>query len=352
MKKIKLSDFTVTPLEETAKHENISDNEYFGSYSDYVSASKLHRISPRRGGSMTQYYHPTPMGWKESLICGSAVHECFLQSDEFQLISEPAGKPSAKLGGAIDAIRKYRRQGCSIEDAITKACDEVEYYMGNNTIRYKKILTKDNLRYYIKSLSFTENLVVPSDKMYPTVKGCIDSMKRNPVIMKQFKPTDVFGDPVLTACEDTLYLDFKVTYKDREHIVHFRGKLDHYSVNTEDKVLVLNDVKTSSDPLVPDWMEPTQHGGKLCYSMQFALYMVALKALAKKEWGYDDTWKDRTHVWAVQTRDSYNSRCYKVTDEMMEDGKSIYEDCLKMIAYYEMFGTPEHLPEEEVEFVD
>lgn len=352
MKKIKLSDFNVIPLVDTARHEDISDELYFADYQRFITASKLHRISPRRGGSMEKFYHPEPFGWSEALERGTAIHQLTLQPESFKLIDSPVGKPSAKLGATIDAIRKHRKAGKSIAEAIDTACTEIGYYVGKEAIQKKKLFTKDNLTYYIKSLSFTDDLVVPSDREYPVVKKCVHSLTHNPVIFKQLHPTDVFGDPLPSYCEDTLYLDFKVTYKGQEHILHFKGKADNYSLDPDNKILILNDVKTSSEPVDLKWIEEGGHFDAFAYDSQMAIYQTALEALAAKEWGYDPSWRFRCHIWAVHTRDSYMSRCFTINEDWLAKGKKTYEDCLKMIAYYEMFGTPEHLPEEEVEFVD
>ncbi|MDO5331626.1 MAG: PD-(D/E)XK nuclease-like domain-containing protein [Bacillota bacterium] len=345
MKQINLKDFTVTPIEESAHHEKISDELYFQQYNGYVTASKMHRISPRRNGSMQKYYNPEPIGFSEALTCGTAVHAGILEPDDFTF-HDKCNKPTGKLGGAVDAIVKYRKQGMTIAKAIEKGCDEVSYYMGNENLRIKKLRTKQCLSYYLLAKETPDNCFLLSDKMYDTVTNCISSISKNRIIQKQLHPVDEFCDPLPSFCEECFYQDFHVTYKDKEIVLHVKGKIDNYTVDPDRKILVLNDVKTSSDPLLETWMD-AHFSQALCYQTQFALYMTALQNLAKKDYGFDDTWRCKAHVWAVQTRGNYFSRCYVVSDDLMEDGKKVYEECLKRIAYYEIFGH-----EEEVEFID
>lgn len=344
MKQIKLTDFTVTSIVESARHEKISDAEYFAHYDGYVTASKMHRISPRRNGSMNKYYNPEPMGYSEALTRGTAVHALILEPEDFTL-HEKCNKPTSKLGGALDAIVKYRKSGTSIAEAIEKGCDEVGYYMGNMNMRMKKLRTKQCLEYYLLARETPEECFLLSDKEHEVVTSCVSSVKKNRIIQKQLHPTDAFCDPLPSYCEECFYQDFKVSYGDKSVVLHVKGKIDNYTVDPERKLLTLNDVKTSSEPLLDNWMEKHFDQG-FCYQCQFALYMEAMKNFAKKEYGFDESWRTRAHVWASHTRPNYFSRCYVVSDELMEDGKKVYEECLKRIAYYELFGH-----EEEVEFV-
>lgn len=347
MKQVSLKDFTVEFLPDTAKREDISDELYFSNYAKYVSASKLHKISPFRNGSKDQYYDTTPQEWKPCFIVGDSIHKLLLQREDYCLAPN-ISKPGNKLGAVIDEILHQRRKGKSIEDAINKACKKVNYYTKSPATARKKIFTKANLEYYLKASQYSNSYIIPSSADYDMIQGCVQSVLGNRVIYKQLVPTDVFGDPLEAHCEDTIFGDFKVTYKDQEYIIHGRGKIDHWSIDPENKRLCLNDVKTSFDPLVDDWMT-AGHGYRLEYHLQFMYYLTMLKAYCEKHFGFDDTWTTKTHVWAVQTRNNWFSRCYNVPDELMEEGKALYEKCLKMVAYYELNGGA---AAEEVEFID
>lgn len=347
MKQIKLTDFKIVPLEETARHEDISDEEYFAQYKGYVTASKMHKISPRRNGSMDNYYNPKQCDYSDALLQGTVIHGLILEPDDFTL-HDKCGRPGNKLGAAIDNIVKYRAKGLSIAEAIQKGCDDVNYYSSQLGTRMKKLMTADNLKYYFLKKTIPDNEFVVSDKMHDVVTACISSVSKNRIIQQQLHPTDSFGDALPSFCEDTFYKDYLVTYQDKLcTTLHVKGKIDNYTVDPEKKILVLNDVKTSSDPLTNEWMDKGKHFDQLCYQMQMALYMDALKSIARKDYGFDDTWRTRCHIWASNTRPDYFSRCFVVNDEYMEDGKQVYEQCMKMIAYYEIFGH-----EEEVEFID
>lgn len=67
---------------------------------------------------------------------GSAVHQLFLQKDDFTLI-EGLNKPSAKLGQVVEKAKHYRNNGHSVVDSIHNAAHDVGYYV--NCLTEKRI---------------------------------------------------------------------------------------------------------------------------------------------------------------------------------------------------------------------
>lgn len=148
MNRIKFSEFEITPLRETAKKLNLTDEEYFSSaYKDYISNSKLKLINPEQEGSPQKYKEGLTSETTSSLALGSAVHELYLQSDEFILV-EGLCKPSAKLGQVIDRIKYYRDQQYSIYDAIIQSSIDVNYYSNNLTSKRIQKIIKEGFYYY------------------------------------------------------------------------------------------------------------------------------------------------------------------------------------------------------------
>ena len=146
MKKVRLSDFKIIPLIETAKRAKISDEIYFSKkYTNYISNSRLANINPEQGGSPKKFKNP-PKLTTSSLILGSAVHELVLQPEFFALAAK-CDKPSAKLGATIDRIKYYRASGESIYDSIVKASKDCDYYVNQIDSKIHKII-KDGFKYY------------------------------------------------------------------------------------------------------------------------------------------------------------------------------------------------------------
>ena len=126
-----LDKYKVQFLIETVEAKELSDAEYFSSdYKQYVSNSKLKLINPDEGGTPQKFKEGIKSEYNASFEFGTAVHQLILQPEEF-ILSEYPFKPSAKLGLFIDNIIKYRKQGYTIRESITKSCIDIDYYKNN-----------------------------------------------------------------------------------------------------------------------------------------------------------------------------------------------------------------------------
>ena len=63
-----------------------------------------------------------------------------------------------------------------------------------------------------------------------------------------------------------------------------------------------------------------------------------LEEVAKKEYGYNRNWNFEFNFLVVQTIGNYASACYRVSDVLLKKGKLEYEDLLKRVAAYKIFG--------------
>ena len=145
---IKFSDFEIVPVMSSVCKRDISDELYFSSkYAKYISNSRLKNINPSEEGSPAKYLDP-PRIQTQSLSIGSAVHECLLQPEEFELAPK-MNKPTAKLGAVIDQIIINREKGLSIYDSIHKACEKVGYYVNSIDKKIPFIIEK-GFEYYLK----------------------------------------------------------------------------------------------------------------------------------------------------------------------------------------------------------
>ena len=128
-----LKDIKITPLIETIKFLEISDEEYFSeAYSDYISNSRLKLINPEQGGSPEAYLAGLGADgrYSDSLYFGSAVHELVLQPESFILI-ESVDRPTAKAGFMADELYPlFIANGVVTKDEIVAASDKINYYKG------------------------------------------------------------------------------------------------------------------------------------------------------------------------------------------------------------------------------
>ena len=247
MKEINFKDFKVIPILSSINRVDMSDEEYFSkTYKNYVSNSRLKNINPAEGGSPSLYKTP-PSFSSQSLIVGSAVHERLLQPESFELAPK-MGRPSAKLGACIDRAIKYRKEGYSIYDSIIMGSNAADYYAGRLTDTRIKAILKAGLPYYFAQKNLKGNEIVLSDADYDTVTACIKSVESNSEIMNTLHPKTIFGEEIPSYNEDAIFMDYAVIYKDKVTILKYKMKIDNWTIDTENRVLTLNDLKTSYKP--------------------------------------------------------------------------------------------------------
>lgn len=330
-----LNKFVIIPIADSARRLKISDEEYFSpSYGEYISNSRLKYIKPSEGGSYQLFKHPPKLS-TNSLYNGTVIHARMLEKETFNL-ADKMQKPTAKLGMVIDKVIKYRKDGEAIYESIKKACKDVDYYAETWEKKIPEIIKK-GFAYYMKAKDLEENTFTLDDKNYEVVTSAITSLESNRAIMNKLHPVDIFGSSIPSYNEDALFLDFAVIYKNRVAILKMKAKADNWSIDEENKLLTLNDLKTSGH-YIDGFMKPGGSLEKYSYGRQFALYKTMLEEYCKKEYGYSSKWSFECNVLVVQTIGNYASACYRISDKILEQGKTEYEELLKRVAAYQMFG--------------
>ena len=320
----------------------MSDEVYFSrKYADYISNSRLGYINPEQAGSPENYRYPPKLS-TSSLFMGSCIHELILQPELFTLAPK-CNKPSAKLGATIDRIKHYRKQGESIYDSIIMASKDCQYFVNQIDSKISKII-REGLNYYWVTKDYDENILTLSDKDWDVCNTCVNNVLSNSAIVRTLKPVDDFLDPLPSFNEDTLFLEVAILYKDRYTILKLKAKLDNWTIDVDNKILTLNDLKTTSKPL--GWFMNNEYGSfkKYHYARQFAMYRFMLEAYCNSEYGYNHNWQFRGNVLTVNTTD-FNSKLFTVNKNQFINGKNEYEQLLKRVAFYEMFGY-----DQQVEF--
>ena len=253
----------------------------------------------------------------------------------------------------MDAIEYYLSEDStlSIEDVIKKASVKVNYYQ--NSIDSKIESIKSTWETYSKKLSdvrakkTNKEQIILNDNDWDVVSACIKSLQENEEIMNKIHPKNVFGDPIESHCEDALFMDFIVIYKQNHCCtLRFKLKIDNWTIDFDNNVVTLNDLKTSGKS-INLFMKPEGSFNHYHYYRQFGVYSTILWYYCMKKYGItkEQGWKLNCNVCVVETIPNYWSRCYTVSDTQLKRGTKELNELLKRVAYYEIFGY-----ENEVEF--
>ena len=343
--KLKFNDFRIIPDFNSVHREAISDEVYFSSkYAKFLSNSRLKWINPVEGGSPLLFQSP-PKQRSTALNLGSAIHEAILQPEDFELAPK-IDKPTAKLGMVMDEIDRSlhsKRIFDSFDDLIIDAALKVDYYTNSINSKLDSIKSVwneygpvlDNLR-----RNSNKEIVTLSNNDWDIATACINSLRDNTEIMSKIHPTDVFGDPIESYCEDALFMDFIVVHEGSKcATLRFKLKIDNWTIDEETKTVTLNDLKTTGKS-VNHFIEETGSLYNFHYYRQLGIYGIILMYYLNKTRGVTKEmgWKLKANILAVETIPNYWSRCFSIDDNLLKIGiKEAYE-LLKRVAACEIFG--------------
>ena len=131
-------------------------------------------------------------------------------------------------------------------------------------------------------------------------------------------------------------IHFKTQYLDREGEIKFKLKIDNWTIDVENKVLVLNDLKTTGKP-INNFMEKSFV--YFNYSRQFAAYLYVLVQYCKKVYDFNfEDWSVKCNVIVVETSGNNDVGVFTVSKELIDSGRKEFCKLLKMVAYCELFG--------------
>ena len=329
------------PILESIRFIEMDDATYFSKeYSDYISNSKLSLINPEQEGSPEKYLNGIATTYSDSLTLGSAVHEMILQKDLFE-VAEGVERPTGKLGAVADELYKtYKKNKNNItEEDVIKASDKISYYKGK--------MTKDRINKVIESCSsywadrdLWESVENKKEPIYLDLKsrtklaGCISSVERNKNIQNLLYPEYILTEP-LSENEAALFLDIKASYDGKETILKLKSKLDNFTIDFDDEVVTLNDLKTTGH-----YVEEFKNSFiKYHYSRQMAFYLYLLKIYVSKKYNIKTPTKLTANMLVVSTIPEFKSSVYRVSKNEIEEGFSELVDLLKRVAYLELNGN-------------
>ena len=331
---MELKDIKLTPLLETLRLEKISDKVYFSEkYSNYVSNSRLGLINPRQDGTPEKFFAGFSNTYSSSLEIGSAVHELVLQPESFEL-SEDVGKPTAKLGMMADELYPtFINRDVTKEDVI-KASDKVNYYKGKiDSNRFSEVVNScknywNSRRNRELDLSQDKEIIYMDNKSIEIVKSCVEALNKNTKAQDLLHPKGLLEAPI-SENEQAILLDVKAECPNgKEFILHLKSKLDNYTIDLENNVITVNDIKTIGKVV----SEIDNNIKRFHYSREFAMYIYLLKLCAEKFYNLDNP-KIRANYLVVSTIPNFYSKVRPVTYSEIREGFHEFRTLLKYVAY-------------------
>ena len=309
----------ITPILDSLKLEDISDEVYFSDEyrKDYISNSRLGIL--KKDGAKA-FFEGIPQVYNPSFVTGELIHQQVLQPESFEVI-EGVFKPSAKAGLMADAL--YNPNGIVPTDDEIKAMSyKIGYYKDKLTSnRLKEFRDKAEPYWRDRFLYEQNNPIKEGDKKriftdernYNLLVNCLTTLGNDKQIQNLLHPSGLVSDPI-TSNEKTILLDIEMQVPGYEPRVYkLKAKLDNFSIDTEENIVTVNDLKTTSR-LAKDF-DPTFFS----YQREIAFYSWLLKLVAKKFYNLE-TSTSLGNFLVVSTIPEYNTCVYPMTSKLFMTG--------------------------------
>ena len=333
----------ITPIIESLRLEEIDDAIYFSkTYKDYISNSRLGIL---KKDGVKVFFEGIPQVYNPSFETGTLIHQNVLEPEKYQVI-EGVFKPTAKAGLMADAL--YKNDGTTPTDNEIKS---MSYIIGY----YKDKLTENRLDefrrkaepYWRDRFIYEQNnpikegdkeRIYTDEKNFELLTNCLRTLSENQDIQKLLHPEGLTEDPICMN-EHTILMDIKMEVPGYEpRIYKLKAKLDNFTIDKEEKVITVNDLKTTSRPAVqfnPEYFS---------YQREIAFYSYLLKLVAKKFYNIENP-TIKGNFLVVSTIPEYNTLVYPMTSKLFKSGIAEVQYLLRCVAYfnqvkgYEFQGT-------------
>lgn len=325
----------------------LTDQEYFSDkYKEYISNSRLGLLNPDEGGSIEKYNAGFQNKYSESFELGSAVHAMILQPDYYNVTN--IYKPGGKLGQFADKVFQYENEGINRDEAIQKASIEADYYAGK--LSEKRLATAlsscepywEERRVFESNLDTTVDQIYLSSSMSEKFKQCMFGIESNKEIMQTLHPEGLI-QPIESYNEYAILTDIKVTLDNEEVIIlKIKGKLDNFTINHDEQLITLNDVKTTGKPasfFMGNWVKLEDKEEKVWYDGSFQHYHY-YRQMATYLWLLDCALKAtrnlnyalKANMLVVETTPDFKSRLCHVTQKQIKEGLSEFKKLIMILA--------------------
>lgn len=322
----------IIPLLDTLKLEDIDDDTYFRDYKkEYISNSRLGVL---KKDGVKAFFEGIPQVYNPSFETGSLIHQQVLQPESFEVI-EGVFKPTAKAGLMADAL--YKSDGTfPTNDEIKAQSYIIGYYKDKLTSNRIKEFRDKAEPYWRDRFLYEQNnpfkegnkkRIYTDERNFELLTNCLKTLNEDKNIQNLLHPTGIVDTPI-TGNEKTILLDIQMEIPEYEPKVYkLKAKLDNFSIDTEENVITVNDLKTTSRPAVQ--FNPTFFS----YEREIAFYSYLLKQVAKKYYNVENP-TIKGNFLVVSTIPEYNTLVYPMTPKLFKSGMSEVSYLLKTVAYF------------------
>ena len=323
----------ITPILDTLRLEDIDDDVYFSEYSkEYISNSRLGKLVKE---GVEAFFKNEPSPYNPSFETGSLIHQQVLQPESFEVI-EGVFKPTAKAGLMAEAL--YKSDGTiPTDDEIKSMSYKIGYYKDKLTSNRLKEFRSKAEPYWRDRFLFEKNnphversktRIYTDEKNFELLTNCLKTLGENKDIQKLLHPIGgVVEDPIV-GNERTILLDIEMKIPDYEpKIYHLKAKLDNFSIDTEENIITVNDLKTTSRPA--NQFDPTFFS----YQREIAFYSWLLKLVSNKFYNLEKP-AIKGNFLVVSTIPDYNTLVYPMTSKLFKSGIEEVKYLLRCVAFF------------------
>lgn len=306
----------ITPILESLRLEDISDEIYFRDYrKDYISNSRLGVL--KKDGAKA-FFEGIPQTYNPSFTTGTLIHQQLLQPESFEVIGE-VFKPSAKAGLMADYL--YNSDGTTpTDDDIKSASYKIGYYKDKLTSNRLKEFRQKAEPYWRDRFIYEQNnpignkeRVYTDEKNYELLCNCLKTLNSDENIQKLLHPISIVTEPVV-GNEKTILLDVKMEVPGYEpRIYKLKAKLDNFSIDFDEETITVNDLKTTSRPA--SMFDPEYFS----YQRELSFYSYLLKLCAQRIYKIEKP-TIKGNFLVVSTVPDYNTRVYPMTSKLFKSG--------------------------------
>ena len=322
----------ITPILDSLKLEDIDDDVYFKQYSkEYISNSRLGKLIK---DGVEAFFKNEPSPYNPSFETGSLIHQQVLQPENFEVV-EGVFKPTAKAGLMADAL--YNSDGSTpTDDNIKSMSYIIGYYKDKLTSnRIKEFRDKAEPYWRDRFIYETNNPFKEGDKKriytdernFELLTNCLKTLEEDKDVQKLLHPTGLTEDPIVMN-EHTILMDIQMEIPGYSpKIYKLKAKLDNFSIDKEEDIITVNDLKTCGKPV--SYFDPTYYS----YQREIAFYSWLLKLVSNKFYNIEKP-QIKGNFLVVSTVPEYNSCVYPMTPKLFKSGWEEAKYLLRCVAYF------------------
>ncbi len=243
------------------------------------------------------------------LIEGKVIHCLLLDSDNFdrQFVVSPVSLPSDNPKLVVDRVFRYAQENNSLDQElrsfdiiILDILKEINLHQSLKTDeqRIEKMITDQTVSYFDFLKQKGKKDVIDTE-MYNQCLDSVQILRQNQEVVKVL---DLYRNS-----GGTVYSEYPIQIDLPSYPFGLKGILDNIVVNENDKIIVINDLKTTGKTIA-DFAETVEYYN---YWLQAAVY----KKLVSTKFAIDSSWKVEFNFIVI---DKYKQTyVFPVSDETM-----------------------------------